>query len=74
MYEVWVTDGHYIQGRRLRGKAKTIEAAVTQITKALTKAGFKGPFQTEEHRTPEEDILWVEDHEGLPVGIIVKTR
>jgi hypothetical protein len=69
MYEVWVFDGHYIQGRRV-GDAKTPASGV----KLIRKAGFTPPFTTERERRKGETLVWVDDADGNPVGVLVQIK
>lgn len=71
MYEVWIWDGGYIQGKKLRGKAKTVEAGLKKAAKKLKDVGVALPLQSEEGEGGE---VWIDDDELRPVGILIPTK
>jgi hypothetical protein len=70
MFEVWETDGTYIEGNKVGEREKVADAK--KLAKkikdfhSLTKA-IKNPAFYD-----NSTAYWVEDEEGMPIGLIKK--
>ena len=77
MYEVWITDGHYIQGKKV-GNADTPAQGAKKAAARLKKDfGFEGKLVREKDvaftRQKKSYDIWLDDvNDGRPLGILVK--
>jgi len=65
MWKVYKWNGHYIQGE-LVSKHTSEDAAIKKATKEL---GF---VFAEKVKRGKETLIWLDDKEHTPVGVIVK--
>ena len=65
MWKIYKWNGHYIQGD-LVSKHTSEDAAIKKATKEL---GFVFP---EKVKRGKETLIWLDDKEHTPVGVIVK--
>ena len=66
--DVYIIDGGYVQGRKV-GQGDTVSASFKIAIAALNEARHPGPFS----RVTDSNVVWIDDAEGLPVGILVRT-
>jgi len=59
-YQVWIWNGRYIRGKKVGRKTRSRDKA---IEKAKTIKGFH-------HLDKEKDVLWIEDQDNNPIGLI----
>jgi hypothetical protein len=68
-FEIWLSDGRYIQGAMV-GTRPTRGAAIVRAKKLLS-GDHRPPISHErDHRNRAE--TWIEDDNHLPIGLIVK--
>ena len=70
MYEVWETDGTYIQGKK-RGQnaTKNLETAKNRAKKIKDFDHFEEPIKNSAYRKSDV-VLWINDEELRPIGLI----
>ena len=66
MWQLWEWNGNYIQGN-LISKHKTKAAAISKAKKKLGKE-----IKLTEEERKEEHIVWIDNSNGTPIGIIRK--
>jgi hypothetical protein len=65
IYEVWQTDGRYIQGKKIHKKKISLDAAKALATKV------DGYYKLETATIHEKNVaFWIEDKELNPIGLI----
>lgn len=67
IYEVWETDGRYIQGKKIHKKKISLDVAKALATKV------EGYHHLEPGTSLDEDVaFWIENEDLMPVGVITK--
>ena len=67
MWKVYKYDGHYIQGE-LIGSHSSESAALKKAEKEI------GHHKTERVESAKEVVIWLDDENSSPVGMIVKKK
>ena len=68
MFEIWITDGTYIQGKKI-GTVGDLRDAVKKGKARLEKEGHETPIRS----SRDKKDTWLDDANGMPVGVIIET-